>query len=190
MRACAFVIVLACAAGVSAGEVPGVYGSVIADTNITAVPMSTYLGAPDDVYAGLGGQYLTYDFGASLIVDGAGPDINIYEVDTGAIEFYLVDILVSADNITFFSINSTAADAVDLIGDEAHVDAGFRRSFDLGPSGLSTVRYLKVQGIGSGSAGSTNEFDLDAVAAINFLPAPGAIALAGVGGLMLARRRR
>lgn len=189
MRTFATGVALACLAGVASAEVPGLYGSVIVDTNITTVPMSTYLGAPDGYYAGLGAQYLTYDFG-ELIFDGPGPDINIYEVDFGAVEFELVDILVSADNITFFNIDSTIGPAVDLIGDNAHTAPNYRKSFDLAPSGLSTVRYLKIQGTGSGVAGTTNDFDLDAVAAINFLPAPGSVALIALAGMVVGRRQR
>jgi uncharacterized protein (TIGR03382 family) len=190
MRFVTSLMAIGCVAGVASAEVPGVFGSVIADTNITAVPMATFLGAPDDDYAGLGNQYLTYDFAANLIIDGPGPDINIYEVDNGIIEFNLVDVLVSMDGIAFFSISSTIGDAIDLIGDDAHGSASFRRSFDLGPSGLTTVRYLKIQGTGNGAAGGQNDFDLDAVAAINFIPSPGALALMGMGGLVMTRRRR
>lgn len=190
MRRVAFAFGLIGLAGTAWAQVPGIYGSVISDTNITAVPMSTFLGAPDDDYAGLGNQYLTYDFAANLIIDGPGPDINVYEVDFGAVEFNLADILVSMDGINFFNIESTSGPAVDLIGDDAHGNASFRRSFDLGPSGLTTVRYLKIQGTGGGAAGGSNDFDLDAVAAVNFIPTPGALALMGMGGLAMARRRR
>lgn len=38
--------------------------------------------------------------------------------------------------------------------------------------------------------GGQNGFDVDTVAAVNFIPTPGALALMGMGGLAMARRRR
>lgn len=195
IRLIAAAVSASCACVALAGEppmgVPGVFGSVISATNVgAALDLTRFLGAPDDVYYGLGNQFVTFDFGLISIIDGPGADINIYEVDNGIVEFNLVNILVSDDGITFVSINSTIGPAVDLIGDEVHGNASFRRGFDLAGSGLSSVRFLRVQGTGSGAAGGNNGFDLDAVAAVNFIPTPGAIALVGMGGLTVARRRR
>ncbi len=171
--------------------VPGLYPTVISDSDApTSLDFSRWLGPPDDLHTGLGENYITYDFLDFRIIDGAGPDLNVYEVDGGVVEFGEVDVLVSANGVDFFSINSTIGDAVDLIGDEAHGDARFRKSFDLGPSGLTEVRYVKLQGTGGGAAGGDNDFDPDAIGAINFVPTPGVLVVGGLGLVAGARRRR
>ena len=206
MIAAAAAAVLVSAAGAAQAAAP-LYGfQLTASEVITAGELASFLGAPDDVHTGLGSGFITYDFGSFRLVNGAGQDLNIYEVDGGSQEFGSVDILVSADGLTFFNIEATFAAAIDLVGDEAHGNANFRRSYDLGTAvaalGVSEFRYLRLDGTSSGSINGNNGFDPDAVAAINYIdttpvvggvPEPGAWALMilgfGAAGSMIRRRR-
>lgn len=186
------------------------YGFQLGATSevLTPAEVASFLGAPDDVYTGLGGGFITYDFGQYRLINGAGQDFNVYEVDSGNVEFGSVDILVSADALTWFNVEGTAAAAIDLVGDEAHGNASFRKSYDLAGAvaalGATQFRYLRLDGTTSGAINSNNGFDPDAVAAINYIdtnpppppttvpePASWALMILGFGsaGAMLRRRR-
>jgi hypothetical protein len=191
-------------------EVPGYYPTAVnavlttSDGTATAGELASFLGAPDDVFTGIGGQWVLYDFNDVRIVDGTGQDLNVYEVDFGAVEFSLARIEVSANGTTFFNISGSSAAAVDLVGDNTHSDASFRRSFDVGAAvaglGASEFRYLRVFGLGGGTIGGTNGFDLDAVGLVNWKavdgpggvpePATWAMLIAGFGLVGAAARRR
>ena len=138
-------------------------------SNSTTSPDSTFVGPPDDLYYGLGGQQVTYRFTCGFVVDGPGPDFNVYEVDSGSAEFSLIDVLVSANGIDFASVRASIGAKVDIDGDEAHGNASFARAFDLLGSGLSVVRYIRIDGDGSGASGSSAGFDLDAIGVIHRL---------------------
>ncbi|MBX3362488.1 MAG: hypothetical protein KF912_10905 [Phycisphaeraceae bacterium] len=147
------------------------------------------LGAPDDRYFGLGEDIVIYTLGAWRVVDLPGPDLNVYEADFGAVEFNLMDILVSNDRREWVSLKPTMAPAVRLVGDERHNSATHRRSFDLAGSGLSEARFIMIRGLGTGPASGTNGFDLDAVGLIHWT-VPGPASLAALAGLITLRRRR
>jgi hypothetical protein len=180
------------------------FPTVIWDSSqtLTAAQAASFLGAPDDAFTGLGSGWITYDLGDRPLVDGSGQDFNVYEVDNGIVEFSIADILVSADGLTFFNVETTSAPALDLAGDEAHGNSNFRRSFDVGGAvaalGATEFRYLRIDGTSGGSIGDSNGFDLDAVGIVNFAstaavpePATWALMLAGFGGVgWTARRRR
>ncbi len=202
----AAVAALLASAGAAQAAAP-LYGFDISDSSeaLTPTEEASFLGAPDDLYTGLGGGYITYDFGPYRLVDGAGQDLNVYEYNAGSVEFGSVDILVSIDGITFFNIEASSAPAIDLVGDELHTNANFRRSYDLGAAvtalGGGQFRYLRLDGTSSGRIGGSTGFDADAVAAINYVdtrqvggvPEPGAWALMilgfGAAGAMIRRRR-
>lgn len=106
----------------SAGGViaPGIFPDTLSE-NTTGAADSRFLGSPDQVDASLGLGQVTYDFGALGLINGAGPDFNVYEASAprGAPEFDLIDVLVSEDGIAFFSVKTTEGDVVRIGGDEA-----------------------------------------------------------------------
>jgi hypothetical protein len=210
------VLMLAClalAAPAAQAAVTGHYATTTnstittSDTTATVAEIATFYGAPDDLYTGIGSHWVTYDLGSFRIIDGAGNDFNVYEVDFGVPEWTSVDILVSADNINYFNVESSFGAAVDLIGDDAHGNAGFRRSFDVGAAvtalGASQFRFLRIDGTSSGAISGSAGFDLDAIGLVNFTevttpPGPGvvpepaswAMMIAGFGLVGGAARRR
>jgi hypothetical protein len=138
--------------------------------NATGGPDASFLGAPDDVYWGIGGQILTYQFDCGFVVDGPGPDFTLYEVDTGSAEFNnLEDVLVSVDGVNFVSVKATEGPAINIPGDETHGSNGFARSYDLSATGFPVALYIRLDGAGSGAGGTSSGFDLDAVGAIHRL---------------------
>jgi hypothetical protein len=191
-----------CAATVAAGVAGsawaapvGLYPAMLT-ANTTGQADTVYTGAPDDQYVGIGGQTVIYDFDDYRIVNGAGNDFNVYEVDFGAVEFNLMTVAVSIDGVTFVDVSASRAAALDLDGDEAHGNASFRQSYDLGA--LAEARFLRIDGNGTGAAGGNNGFDLDAVGAGSYrqvqtgvvpLPATLPLLVAGFAGLGLVRRR-
>ncbi|MEW5787712.1 MAG: PEP-CTERM sorting domain-containing protein [Pseudomonadota bacterium] len=161
--------------------------------NTTGFADSTYTGAPDDYHIGLGGQMVTYDFGPYMVVNRPGAvDFNIYEVDYGSAEFGLMEVYVSANGIDFINVSASETSLVRIAGDEVHSSNNFGRSYDLGS--LDQIRYIKIDGDGSGAAGGNSGFDLDAIGAhqVVAVPEPGtyALLLAGLGLVGLATRQR
>lgn len=64
----------------------------------TGVADPTFLGPPGQSYFEPGESQVTCDFGTSDIVNGIGPDFNVYELSAGgALEFETIDVLVSED---------------------------------------------------------------------------------------------
>jgi hypothetical protein len=197
-----FVASLAFAAAAQAASV-GYYPTALSE-NTTGAPNSRFTGAPDDQFYGLGGQIVTFDFGTASIVDGAGPDFNVYEVDSGNVEFDQVQISVSNDGVTFYNVSTTFYPAVDLVGDDKHGNASFRRAYDLADitalaaNSISSIQFVRFNGNGTGSAGVNTGFDLDAMGAVNFAAPPAAVptpaaatagmALLGALGLLRSRR--
>jgi hypothetical protein len=168
--------------------------------NTTGIPGGTFLGAPDDTFVGIGGQSVTYDFGARVVLNRPGAvDFNVYEVDWGGPESGEADVLVSNDGIRFTSVWASGIVLTPgnrIAGDSGHGDNSFAQSYDLGS--FASVRYIRIDGIGNGPAGgqvnATVGFDLDAVGAhqVAAIPEPEtwALLLAGLGLLGLSARRR
>lgn len=181
---------LAFFAAPASADIVGFFPDILITAPETVNDPLVVLGAPDDRSVGIGDAMFVYSLGAYRLIDGPGPDLNVYEADFGAIEFHLMDVLVSNDNQNWVSIGSTMGSAVALEGDEQHGSAAHRKSFDLAGSGLSEAKYIRIQGLGTGAASGTSGFDLDAIGLVNWrVPAPSALALLA-GPLMVARRRR
>lgn len=182
---------LALVAATSAQAASG-FGTLLSQNETTAAN-SVFLGAPDDTFFGIGGKQVTYDFGVGGVVNRAGAvDFNVYEVDFGAVEFSSVTVLVSVDGIEFVSVNSSASSLVRITGDSVHGSNSFGRSFELGA--LASVRYIRLDGNGTGASGTTNGFDLDAVGVheVGVVPEPGTwvMMFAGLAAVGAAARRR
>ncbi len=177
-------------AAVSLGAEPiGYFPEFLLTAPETVNDPTVVLDAPDDRYFGLGEDFVIYTLGAWRVLDLPGPDLNVYEADFGAVEFALVDVLVSEDRREWFSVKATMAEAVNIVGDERHNRATHRKSFDLAGTGLAEAKYVKIQGLGTGPASGTNGFDLDAIGVIHWtVPAPGS--LFALIGLAAIRRRR
>ncbi|MDH3626604.1 MAG: hypothetical protein OES25_02980 [Acidobacteriota bacterium] len=140
---------------------------LLLDNGTTTVD-SDFLGAPDDTYFGIGGQIVTFEFDCGFVTDGPGGDFNIYEVSTSSVEFNdIEDVLVSADGVTFISVHSTEGPMVNIPGDEVHANNNFGRSYDIFATGLNAVRFIRIDGVGTGSSGTSSGFDLDAIGAIH-----------------------
>jgi hypothetical protein len=162
--------------------------------NTTGQPDTVFLGPPDDAYRGLGADELTYDFGVQAVLNRAGAvDINVYEYDSSSAEFNAMTVLVSQDGVIFTSIKATEQPLVRTAGDNtSHTNNNFGRSYELG--NLAWVRYVRIDGLGTGRAGGANGFDLDAIAAhevMAVVPEPAAWLLmaAGLAAVGLQRRR-
>lgn len=74
----------------------------------------------------------------------------------------------------------TAADVLDLYDGSAG-----GTGFDLAQSGFSFINYVRVEGLTGFSGG-----EIDAIAAVSAVPAPGTLALLGIGMIASRRRRR
>jgi hypothetical protein len=137
--------------------------------NTTSFVDGYFTNAPDDLAAGIGGREVTFDFTGSLIYDGAGPDLNVYEQDNGEAEFDAIDVLVSFDGVEYFSIARSAGPVVRVTGDEEHCCDELARSYDVATSGLDIVRFVRIDGLGDSRSGRGNGLELDAIAAVHTL---------------------
>ncbi len=155
-------------AGPAAQVMANGYFPATLSANTTGGADSIFLGAPDDSYLGLGNGTITYDLGDYRVINGAGGDFNVYELDNSAVEFNLLRVEVSLDGVNFANITASAAAKVALAGDEAHGNASFAQSYNLEGSGLTEARYIRLTGISSSAPGGSNGFDLDAVGLANY----------------------
>jgi hypothetical protein len=166
--------------------------------NTTGFADSYFLGPPDDVFVGLAAAQVTFDFGPTMVIAnrfGTGntlaPDINVYESGFTT-ESHLMRILVSQDGMAFTDITSQSGGVTQRIPGDNLGDLPGMRNYDLGD--LPWVRYVRIQGLGTGLPGGTNGFELDTVGAFGLMPAPpvpepGTWALMLAGVAVLARRR-
>ncbi len=166
--------------------------------NTTGFADSFFLGPPDDVFVGLAAAEVTFDFGPAAVIAnrfGTGntlaPDINVYESGFTT-ETHLMRILVSQDALSFTDITSQTGGVTQRIPGDALGDLPGMRNYDLGD--LPWVRYVRIRGLGSGTPGGTNGFELDTVGAFELMaappvPEPGTWALMLAGIATLARRR-
>ncbi len=95
-----------------------------------------------------------------LVVNGDGPDFNVYE-DYGSPEFYNIKVLLSQDGVNFYAAVASGT-TVRLNGD---LDATFVRSYDLG--NLSSARFIRVVSKTGYGDSLYSGFDLDAIGIIN-----------------------
>jgi PEP-CTERM motif len=148
------------------------------DNTVTTAELQSFLGTPDDIFTGLGRQWVQYNLLNYYFFDAPGQDFNIYEVDSGVAEFNVLDVLVSNDGTNFFNVDTTSGTAVNLAGDELHSNATFRRSYNLAGAvtalGTNQFRFLRIVNTGTGTnpIGGNTGFDLDGVGFANFALTP------------------
>ncbi len=148
----------------TSGPFPGILRE-----NTTAGLNRVFTGPPDDISWGLADGYVVFDFDARRVIDGPGPDFNVYECDHGPGEFHQLHVAVSTDGSTFVSVKHTEAPVVRVGGDEQFDNDENGRSYDLAPTGYSGIRYIRLRGSSSLGAGQqASGFDLDAVGAVNW----------------------
>jgi T5SS/PEP-CTERM-associated repeat protein len=135
--------------------------------NTTSEHDLIFLGPPDNIGMGIAGQIVEYDFGDLCVVDGQGPDFTIYECDAGTPEHGNYDVLVSQDGVNFMSVKAGWSKMVRIPGDEAHGSALHAQSIDIGYSGFSFARFIRIDGVGDGPVHGSDGFDLDAIGAIH-----------------------
>jgi len=139
--------------------------------NTTGDSDLTFLGPPDNIGLVLRDRSVVYDFGSQRVLDGAGADFCIYEWYFGGLRHRDIDVLVSADGVSFVSVKATEGPPVRIPGDEAHAAPPQIRSYDLAATGFGAVRYIRIDGLIDAAKGRTGRFHLDAIGAIHHEPA-------------------
>lgn len=94
-------------------------------------------------------EIIIFAFTDNVVVDGEGNDLKLHEYVNGDSP---VEVFVSADNTRYISLGKTAKSA----------------EYDLANYNLSTVRYVKLVGLGDG--GAAKGYDLMAIEALNSSP--------------------
>lgn len=118
------------------------------------------LGAPDSAFVSLGGPggYVLLDMGASPIVDGSGPDIEVREMGTatgGVDEEYRVLISNSTDLSSFVQVS--IGSAVSLL--------------DIAGTGLSSARYVLLEDLSTKTNTAVSPgSDIDSVTSLHAAP--------------------
>ena len=135
--------------------------------NTTGFEDICFVGPPEHLYRGIGGQTVTYALERGYIFNDVGPDFNVYEADSGRVEFNQIDVLVSADGIHFTSVKSSEGPVARIPGDEGHQDDAFARSYDLDAAGRQRAAFIRIDGVGDDPAGPIAGFDLDAIGIIH-----------------------
>ncbi len=160
-----------------------------ADQNLRSVPDSgvTFLDgalayAMGDVHAGVNPNIV----GAAYTNNFAGSTTTLYVVDSG------LDILAiqnPANSGQLTTVGHLGTDVTDIASFDISGDSGIAymvvRDATLARSTFWTIDLMSGQGTFVGEIGGGS-----IITAMTVVPTPGALALLGVGGLVLARRRR
>jgi hypothetical protein len=148
---------------------------VMLSQNTTGQDADVVLGPPDDRWYEFSTGIVEFDFGDARIVDREGADFNVYEFESGVPEFDLISVLVSEDGRRFVEVGAPVSAAVRLPGDgeQGRDTTRYVRSYDLAGSGLSRIRYVRLEVLGDGYRHDGIGFELDAIGAIHLAPAEG-----------------
>lgn len=115
------------------------------------------LGAPDDKYLSMGGPgaYILLDMGATPIVDGIGPDLEVreYGAESGGVdEQYRVSISATNTPGSFVVVGTGSAYSL----------------MDIASTGLSSARYVYIEDLSTATNSSnTPGSDIDAVTSLH-----------------------
>lgn len=148
----------------------------------------------DGAILGLGGAVgtpgtITLRFTQGEVIDGAGPDLRLYDTFSFADGFSLDG---SLDGSAFSHIFTFAGDLGKF---DCSLSSPCMTDVDLSGSGLNALSYMRITTAGSSGQGFPGGYTLDAVEALHFsaspVPEPGTFALFGTGlGVLAAARRR
>jgi len=136
--------------------------------NTTGAADEALFGPPDDVFVSLGTHTVEFDFGDSFVVDGEGPDLNVYELESGRIEFDLIDVQISEDGVAFVSVVPSDEPTTRIPGDGPRSADQYVKPYDLAGSGVARARYVRLVGLDNGYGGDGAGLELDAIGAIHF----------------------
>jgi hypothetical protein len=121
----------------------------------------------------------------SAFVDGDGGDVVTLTADSSLLAFGF-DVSSAAGgegaSLELLGLGGTVLDSVTLTN-------GIDDFFGFTASGPDVITGVRISGMGDGSVGPGEGFRIDNVAG-TMIPAPGAAAIFGVGGLIASRRRR
>jgi hypothetical protein len=118
------------------------------------------------------GSIVEYDWGDAQVIDGVGPDFNVYEFHSGKVEFDLIKVQVSQDGTFYADVQAVNLPDLRIPGDGERNGGSFIRSYDLSGTGLSTVRFIKVTALDDGYSRDGIGFELDAIGAIHLTRIP------------------
>lgn len=132
---------------------------------------------------------ITLRFTQGEVIDGAGPDLRLYDTFSFADGFSLDG---SRDGSAFSHIFTFEGN---LRKFDCSLSSPCISDVDLSGSGLSALSYVRITTAGSSGHGFPAGYTLDAVEALHFsaspVPEPGTFALFGTGlGVLAAARRR
>lgn len=149
--------------------------------------------ALDGVVLGLGGATespgtITLQFSMGEVIDGAGPDLRLYDT-----HFFLdgFNLDTSTDGSSFTRAFSFSGDLGIF---NCSLESPCIADIDLSAAGLASLNYLRITAAGNSAQGFPEAYTLDAVEALNFrstaLPEPGTLSLLGLAAAALGIVRR
>lgn len=131
---------------------------------------------------------ITMHFSTGEVIDGAGPDLRLYDTFSFLDGFNLE---ISADGRSFVD---TFFFAGDLLNFSCSPTSPCITDVDISGTGTTAFSYLRITAAGNSAQGFPEAYTLDAVEALNYhassLPEPGTLALFSLATAALAIVRR
>jgi hypothetical protein len=134
--------------------------------NTTGDPDDALLGPPDDDFVRITTGAVEYDFGEQRVINGDGPDFNVYEIESGYVDFGHILVQVSDDGVRYADVTPAPRPVVRVDGDGARGNDMYIRSYDLADTGFDVVRYIRIA-LADHDDDDRAGFDLDALGAIH-----------------------
>ena len=170
---------LACCASFGTAQAMPIYADIFVGSDGTSFGSGSVLGAPDGGGIFLGnppsGQFLEVGV-STAIVDGAGDDIRIWDIESFSPDFgEVADVFGSTDGISFSLLGSVTGGSA----------AGF---LDIGGAFAGPISFLRIV-----QTSTADAIDIDAIEAFHLagtVPEPTILALMGLGLAGLGYRKR